>query len=89
MNSYKEILKAEALRNPELFWDIPKEEISNLSDTAILERFLSYGDLDLFTLVVEDRSSFTKLYHQLKNKKRSNLSPLVVNYIDLFLKNNA
>jgi len=89
MKTYSQILKREALKNKKIFWDVPKEDIKKLSDVALVERILNYGNMDQFRNIIKDRESFTKIYSEIKNKKRSNLSPLTTNYVDLYLKKNA
>ena len=89
MNSYTNILKRESLKNSKIFWDIPKEKVSQLSDDAILERILNYGDMDQLRGVLKNKEDFKKIYSKIRNKKRTNLSPLVINYIDLYLKKHA
>ena len=89
MKTYSQILKREALKNKKIFWDVPKEDIKKLSDVALVERILNYGNMDQFRNIIKDRESFTKIYSEIKNKKRSNLSPLTTNYVDLYLRKNA
>ncbi len=89
MNTFSILLKRESIRNSKIFWDIPKEKIAKLSELAILERILNYGDMNQLREVLKEKEDFQKEYFKLRNKKRSNLSPLVINYIDLYLKRNA
>lgn len=89
MNSYTNILRKESLKNSKIFWDIPKEKVSQLSDDAMLERILNYGDMDQLREVLKNKEDFKKIYSKIRNKKRTNLSPLVINYIDLYLKKHA
>ena len=72
----------------ELFDDF-EEIINQLSDEAKLERILNYGDMNQLRKVLKAKKDFQKEYYKLRNKKRTNLSPLVINYIDLYLKKNA
>jgi len=87
MKKYSELLQQEASKNKEIFWDI--SNIEKLSESAIVERILNYGDISQFKDITKDRNSFTNVYNRIKEKKRNNLSSLVINYVDLYLKNNA
>lgn len=89
MNNYSEILKKEALKNNKIFWDVDKDKLRDISDLAITERILNYGDIDQFRNIAKYREPFTKAYKEIREKKRCNLSPMVINYVDLYLKNNA
>jgi len=89
MKSYTDLLKKESQKNSKIFWDIPKTKISQLSDEAILERILNYGDMNQLRVVLKDKEGFNKIYSKIRDKKRTNLSPLVINYVDLYLKKNA
>lgn len=89
MNSYTNILRKESLKNSKIFWDIPVEKVSQLSDDAMLERILNYGDMNQLREVLKNKEDFKKIYSKIRNKKRTNLSPLVINYIDLYLKKHA
>lgn len=88
MEEYIKKLRKEAQKNDQIFWDIPKKDINSLSADALIERFLNYGDMRQFRKISEDKASFKKIYSEIKNKARSNLSPLVINYVDLYLKKN-
>jgi hypothetical protein len=83
--NYKQILLKQAKQTPEIFWDIPKKSIDNLSNEALLERLLNYGDMDQLREIVKNKKAFKKNYLKIRNKKRCNLFPEVVNYIDLYL----
>lgn len=87
MINYSEILRGEALKK-KIFWDVDKDKLGDLSDLAITERILNYGDINQFRNIVKYRKSFTKVYKDLKEDRRCNLSPMVINYVDLYLKNN-
>lgn len=87
MNKYSQLLRKEALKNKKLFWDI--SDINHLSDEAIIERMLNYGDMKEFRIITKDKVTFSEIYKQIKKKKRSNLTPIVINYTDLYLKENA
>ncbi|HRX43771.1 MAG TPA: hypothetical protein P5059_00765 [Candidatus Dojkabacteria bacterium] len=88
MNTFSNLLKRESIKNSKIFWDTPKERINQLSDEAKLERILNYGDMNQLRKVLKAKKDFQKEYYKLRNKKRTNLSPLVINYIDLYLKKN-
>jgi hypothetical protein len=87
--NYKQILLKQAKKKPEIFWDIPKESIDNLSNESLIERLLNYGDMDQLRSIVKDKEEFKKNYLRIRNQKRCNLFPEVVNYIDLYLNKNA
>jgi hypothetical protein len=87
--NYKQILLKQAKKKPEIFWDIPKESIDDLNNESLLERLLNYGDMDQLRSIVKDREEFKKNYLRVRNKKRCNLFPEVVNYIDLYLKHKS
>jgi hypothetical protein len=89
MKSYTNILRKESLKNSKIFWDIPKDKVSQLSDDAMLERILNYGDMNQLREVLKNKEDFKRIYSKIRNKKRANLSPLVINYIDLYLKKHA
>lgn len=83
--SFKSILRKQAKLNPDIFWDIDKEKISKLTDEAILERILNYGNFDQLKVVIKNKKNFKRIYYNIKDKQRSNLRPEVVNYIDLYI----
>lgn len=87
MKKYSRLLQQEADKDRKIFWDI--STIKKLSDPAIVERILNYGDISQFKNIIKDRDSFVNVYRKIKEKRRNNLSPLVINYVDLYLKNNA
>jgi hypothetical protein len=87
--NYKQILLKQAKRKPEIFWDIPKKSIENLSNESLLERLLNYGDMDQLRKIVKNKKEFEKNYLKIRNKKRCNLFPEVINYIDLYLNKDA
>jgi hypothetical protein len=89
MTSYINTLKKQALKDSDIFWDIPKDKISQLSEEAIVERILNYGDMDQLRAVTKNKEKFSKIYTKIRDKKRCNLSPLVINYIDLYLEKHA
>jgi hypothetical protein len=45
--------------------------------------------MDQLRSIVKDREEFKKNYLRVRNKKRCNLFPEVVNYIDLYLKHKS
>jgi hypothetical protein len=89
MDKYVDMIREEALKDSSLFWDIPQKEVRLLSPFALIERFLNYGDMDKFRKITKDKDSFKKLYSEIKQKERNNLSPIVINYVDLYLEKNA
>lgn len=88
MGKYIKKLRKEAQKSNQIFWDVPKNDINSLSADALVERFLNYGNMQQFRKISKDKTPFKKIYSKIKNKDRNNLSPLVVNYVDLYLKKN-
>jgi hypothetical protein len=88
MEGYIKKLQKEAQKNKQIFWDISKNNINSLSPDALVERFLNYGNMQQFQKISKDKASFKKIYFKIKNKDRNNLSPIVINYVDLYLKKN-
>ncbi|MDD2565488.1 MAG: hypothetical protein PHZ26_02740 [Candidatus Gracilibacteria bacterium] len=70
-----------------IFWYI--KDINSLSDEAILEGIIKYGDwIDLKEIFkIFGKEEFKKIYDNLLNKKRTNLEKIEINFIDLFIKN--
>lgn len=74
-----------------LFWDIPEKALDTISQEAILERTLAYGDMkeikQLFNIIGVHKSqqSFSKII----KKKRVNLKPSTINYFRLYFENHA
>ncbi len=89
MDRYVNKIRKEAEKDNSLFWDIPKKKIPTLSTTALIERILNYGDMDKFRKITKDKDSFKKFYSEIKQSDRNNLSPLIINYVDLYLEKNA
>ncbi len=88
MDRYQNKLRRIALRNKSLFWDIPKNKVKDLSDVAILERILNYGDLSDLRNLLHDIDSFKDVYSRLSSK-RNDLKPWADNFAQLYIKNNA
>ena len=86
MSGYSKLLAKQIKENKKIFWDV--SDLENLSEFATVERILNYGDIYQFKEITKDKDSFTNVYKELK-RKRNNLSPLIINYIDLYLKKNA
>ncbi|HCC67871.1 TPA: hypothetical protein DEP90_01490 [Patescibacteria group bacterium] len=84
-NNYHSILLAQAKTTPSIFWDIDKDSLSKVSQEALLERILNYGNFEQLKDIVKRRKKFKKIYKTIRNKQRCNLRPEVINYIDLFL----
>jgi len=76
-------------KKPYLAWDV--KDKGGLSEKSILEHILNYGDWDDY-LAAEKTLGLKKtkaLYEELKNKKRVNLRPQIINYFDLYFKKYA
>lgn len=89
MGIYAKLLREQAVIDKKLFWDIPENKISMLSESTILERILNYGDINQFKIVTSDMKNFEKVYKHITRKSRNNLFPIVVNYVELYIKNNS
>ncbi len=87
--SYRSKLLSQAKINPDIFWDMDKNSINKLSEEALLEKLLIYGDFNQLKNITKDRKQFSKVYYRIRDKKRCNLQPRTVNFIDLFLKQYA
>ncbi len=89
-NDMTNILKDVVKKNKVLFWDIAEDSLGTLSDEAIIERIINYGDFDLFKdlFANTDFSNLRNIFKKLINKKRSNIRPAASNYLKVFLKNN-
>lgn len=87
MNQYSQLLKKEALKNKKIFWDTPN--IHTLSDNSIVERILIYGNISQFRNITKNLDEFKKIYFNIKNKKRNSLTPIVINYVDKYIKYNS
>ena len=86
---YKKSLLKQALKKPSIFWDIHQKDIKNLSEEALMERILNYGDIDQLRNILKNKPDFINTYSKIREKKRCNLFPEVINYIDIYIKNNA
>ena len=78
-------------QNKHIFWDIAEGKLANLSDSAILERFLAFAEwnecLALFKIFGIKYSS--KLFTKILEKKRVNISPKIINLFKLHFAYNA
>lgn len=76
--------------NKSLFWDIPEGKISDLSNEAVIERLVNYGDFDTFKKIfqVMNIEVLVDVFKTILNKKRSNIRPAAANYVKIFIKNN-
>ncbi len=70
-----------------LFWDISKDSLYNLSNEAVLERILQYGDMPELKEIIRilGNDNIKKSYNIIKNKKRVNLRPQTINFFDLYI----
>lgn len=87
MNSYDKLLKKQAKKNKKIFWDT--DNINNLSKEAIVERILLYGNMKQFRKITKNKEDFKRIYTDIKQKKRNSLTPLIINYVDLYLEYNG
>jgi hypothetical protein len=77
-------LRLLAEKNSSIFWDI--KSISHLSDAAIVERIINYGDYESFQEIfsVLDMNNFYAIFSQLTNKDRNNLRPEAENLARIY-----
>ena len=73
--------------NKYLFWDIPHSKISQLSDKAIMERFLNYSKnmsqvLQFFELL--GISNARKIFKEISSSKRPLISQRTLNYFSKY-----
>jgi len=87
MEKYSQILRQQALLSPSIFWDV--KNIETLSDTAIAERLLSHGNMEQLRNISKEKIPFSNIFEEIKTKKRRNLSKKTINFINLYLQNNA
>lgn len=88
-SNYQSVLLSQAKLTPEIFWDIDKDAINQLSKEALLERLLNFGNWDQLKAVTRNKKQFKKIYQEIRKKQRCNLRPEVSNYIDLYLSKYA
>jgi len=67
---------------PYLAWDI--KDIQNLSESALVEHILNYGQWDDYLLTEKELGikQVKSIFDDLKNKKRVNLRPQTINYFE-------
>lgn len=77
--------------NISLFWDIDPKSLDQLSDDAILERFLMYGCMSDIRKIVEiwGMDKCAEIFNRLISKKRINLRSATVNFFKLYFEPNA
>lgn len=78
-----------ASKRPHLFWFT--KNYSNLSDEAIVEGVLEYGDYEdvLEMLELMGRPNVAQIFFKKIGRSRNNFSPKIKNYFKLFFKQNA
>jgi hypothetical protein len=78
-------------QNRQIFWDIPDSGLPQLSENAVLERVLMYGEwvqvTSLFQILGLKRAS--EVFIALTTKRRVNLSPATVNFFKLYFEKHA
>jgi hypothetical protein len=74
-----------------LFWDINSKNLILLSQEAVVERILSFGNMtDVRELeVLLGKSGLRSSYKEISTKKRKNLRPETVNFFNIYFKLNA
>lgn len=82
-------------RRPDILWDVPDDEITNVSDSFLLVRALNYLELpeikELFAIFGLDYAA--EVFRSLKGRQKSNIYPeiyaLFSNYFDRYAKRNT
>jgi hypothetical protein len=84
-------LKEYVIKRRTLFWDIEESKLSFLSQEAVVERILAYGDLSDFRGLIDllGRGNLKTIYKKICSKRRVNLRPETINYFNLYFKINV
>lgn len=76
----------------ELWWWVPENAKKNLSLNSIVEAVLNYGSLidikNLFTIIGIKRAAEI-FYQATENRQRTNYSPEIQNFFNLYFKRHA
>lgn len=74
-----------------LFWYVPEKEKANLSQDALVETILNYGDMesvrDLINLA--GFNTVAGIFYRNTRKSRINYYPQVINFFTLYLNRHA
>ncbi|MBN1331329.1 hypothetical protein JW978_00380 [Candidatus Dojkabacteria bacterium] len=77
-------------KNREIFWDVPSGSLNQLSQEAIFERILEFGNIESFEELTEaTKGNTAQIFNRLINKKRVNLSPRIINFMNTYLEYNS
>lgn len=78
-------------KNRQLFWDVGENDLYHLSQEAITERFMAFGNMsDIHKLEkVISKPNLLKIFDKLISKKRINLEPETLNFFNLYLHKNV
>ncbi len=73
-------------RKPYLAWDV--RSIEGLSDEAVLEKILNYGDWDDVQkfIKIKGKRETAQLFQKTLSKKRINYDPAIVHYFSRYFK---
>ena len=73
-------------KKPYLAWDVKNPK--KLSDEAVLERVLNYGDWeDVQELIkIKGKKEAAQLFKKTLSKKRTNYDPAIAHYFSLYFK---
>lgn len=74
-----------------LFWYFDKSKLEKMSDAVLVEFILNYGSWEAFSDLLKTLGTpkVAKIFKAEKAKKRTNLSPEIANFFNLFFKKHA
>jgi hypothetical protein len=80
-----------AQKNKTIFWDISPSNVSKVSNAAILERFIQFGNMDLIREILSNikKEELTEYFKEITKKKRKNVSIKQENFFRLLLEKHA
>lgn len=83
-------LKHLARQQKQLFWDIAESSVDQLSNEAIVERIINYGDLNAFRSLVlhTNKDYLNSIVESERHKLRQNYRPKALNFLENYLKHN-
>lgn len=83
-------LKQLARQQKQLFWDIAESSLDQLSNEAIIERIVNYGDMKAFKSLVSntDKDYLRNIVVSERHKRRQNYRQKALNFLEIYLKYN-
>ncbi len=78
-------------RNGHLFWYVQEEEKQNISQEALVETILNYGDLDAVSYLLNQVGIklVASIFFKQINQERVNYFPQVINFFTLYFNRYA